>query len=95
MLQLLFISEKKMAFLTKFSDNSSLVNNLKPEENYFYPNPFQSFIKLTSESEYELRDLQSRLLRKGKSDIIDTKDLPKGIYMLILNKINTYKVIKN
>lgn len=86
---------KKMAFLTKFSDNSSSVNNLKPEENYFYPNPFQSFINLYDESEYELRDLQSRLLRKGKSDIIDTKDLPKGIYLLILNRINTYKVIKN
>ena len=86
---------KTMAFLTKFSDNSSSVNNLKLKEKYFYPNPFQSFINLFDESEYELRDLQSRLLRKGKSDIIDTKNLPKGIYLLTLNKLNTYKVIKN
>jgi hypothetical protein len=86
---------KTMAFLTKFSDNSLSVNNLKPKEKYFYPNPFQSFINLFDESEYELRDLQSRLLRKGKSDIIDTKNLPKGIYLLTLNKLNTYKVIKN
>ena len=86
---------KTMAFLSRFSDNSSTIIDKKTNETLFYPNPFQNIINLTDEYEYELRDLQSRLLQKGKSDIITTKNLPNGIYILTINKSNTYRIIKN
>lgn len=60
----------------------------------FYPNPFDTYIKVPKKSNIVLTDIDGRILNISKDfDIINTENLRNGIYFLTVNGI-TNTIIK-
>ena len=66
---------------------SSILNAGAMEELKIYPNPATEYVRIKSGNliNYELRNLEGKLLKSGNSDErIDVRNLPEGMYIIQL-----------
>lgn len=96
---------KKYVFYDNNYYRSGIAENKEPIKVIAYPNPFQQSLQIQSIEKvqaYSLYDVQGRCVREQnqiqqQSLIINTDDLPSGMYTLVVNGIDftqTMRVIK-
>jgi ligand-binding sensor domain-containing protein len=70
---------------------------------YAWPNPFSDFIRIeipgqTKEMTWRIMDVQGRLIQEGSlmgnSDMLDTRGLPAGVYLLTVKGQNSRQSLK-
>ncbi|WP_378173282.1 PQQ-dependent sugar dehydrogenase [Aquimarina sp. SS2-1] len=61
---------------------------------YLYPNPTTGMVQLPDENDWVLIDNSGKILRKGRSAIIDISEYAVGMYFLKIDGKNSLKIIK-
>jgi hypothetical protein len=82
---------------------STIINNIEQKyEIQVYPNPIETMLTINSKEytlDYSLVNSNGQTLKKGLIDsnltTLDFSDYPSGLYILILNREDVYKIIKH
>ncbi|MFM9951944.1 MAG: hypothetical protein ACKV1O_28700 [Saprospiraceae bacterium] len=86
---------KTLGLLAKFYDDISSVLHPDMPNIACYPNPAQSLVHFSAEISYQVFDLYGRPLLNGLGNFVNIEALPSGAYLLIANKNQVIRILKN
>jgi hypothetical protein len=97
----IYFTQYDSGYISKFSEPTLGIDDIENSEMLIAPNPTSDFVKIygaTDFKTYSIHNLLGQVI-KNRSNITDNKiyleNLADGIYFIEIDRIKTFKLIKN